>query len=158
MRVEELMTKQVFTCGPDEGLDRAARIMWEHDCGFAPVVEDAKSRRVVGVVTDRDACLATFSRGQLLSEIRVGDVMMTWVRSCRPSDELSVAEETMREAQVHRLPVLDGRDRLLGVISLGDIARQVGGGRRGVSSSEVGETLSRIAQPREIAASRPSSR
>jgi CBS domain-containing protein len=162
MRVEQLMTREVFTCGPDEGLDRAARIMWEHDCGFVPVVEDATSRRVVGVVTDRDVCLASFSRGQLLAEIRLGDVMTTWVRSCRPTDDLAVAEQTMREAQVHRLPVVDAHERLLGVISLGDIAREVarevGSRQHDVSSSEVGETLSRIAQAREIAAGGSSDR
>jgi len=156
MRVEQVMTKTVFTCGPDDGLDRAVRIMWEQDCGFVPIVDSPKNGRVVGVVTDRDACLAAYSRGQPFPEIRVGDVMSTWVRSCRPSDELASAEETMREAQVHRLPVVDGSDRLLGVISLGDIAREaareVGAKRRDVSSAEIGETLKKILQPREISA------
>lgn len=106
MRIEQLMTKDVATCGPDETLNRAAQLMWERDCGFVPVVESAERRRVVGVVTDRDACIAAYTRGHPLAEIRVGDVMSTRIRACKPSDDLAAAEETMREAQVHRLPVV----------------------------------------------------
>jgi CBS domain-containing protein len=130
--------------------------MWERDCGFVPVVESAENRRVIGVVTDRDACMAAYTRGKPLPEIRVRDVMSTRIRACRASDELSVAEETMREAQVHRLPVVDDGDQLLGVISLTDIAReaarQTRSKRRELSPAEIGKTLAGIRQPREIAA------
>jgi CBS domain-containing protein len=156
MRIEQLMTKEVATCGPDDTLNQAARIMWERDCGFVPVVESAESRRVVGVMTDRDACMAAYTRGQPLPEIRVGDVMSTRIRTCKPADDLAAAEETMREAQVHRLPVVDDGDQLLGVISLADLsreaARQTGSKRREVTPTEIGEMVARIRQPREIAA------
>lgn len=156
MKIEQLMTKSVATCGPDASLDQVARIMWEHDCGFVPVVENEQSRRVVGVVTDRDVCMAAYTRGQELREIRVGDVMSKAVRSCPPGRDVAAAEETMREAQVHRLPVVDDAGQLLGVISLADIAREAareaGSPRPQVSTEEIGETLARIRQPREIAA------
>lgn len=159
MRIEQLMTKDVACCGPDESLERAAQIMWERDCGFIPVVEQGDSRRVLGVVTDRDTCMAAYTRGKALPQIRVGDVMSKQVRSCRPTEDLSEAEAVMREAQVHRLPVVDDADQLLGVISLADIAREAGretGARRPeVSATEIGETLARIRQPREIAAVNP---
>jgi CBS domain-containing protein len=156
MRIDQLMTKEVATCGPDDALNQAARIMWERDCGFVPIVESAESRRVVGVVTDRDTCMAAYTRGQPLPEIRVGDVMSTRIRTCKPADDLAAAEETMREAQVHRLPVVDDADQLLGVISLADIsreaARQTGSKRQEVTPAEIGETVAKIRQPREIAA------
>jgi CBS domain-containing protein len=156
VRIEQLMTKDVATCGPDDTLNRAAQLMWERDCGFVPVVESTERRRVVGVVTDRDACMAAYTRGQSLPEIRVGDVMSTGIRGCKPSDDLAAAEETMRGAQVHRLPVVDDADQLLGVISLADIAReaarQTGSKSREVSPAEIGETIERIRQPRAIAA------
>jgi CBS domain-containing protein len=155
MRVEQLMTKQVASVGPDGVLTEAARIMWEHDCGFVPVTE-GESRRVVGILTDRDVCMAAYTRGQALGEIRVRDVMATGVRSCRPADDLAAAEAAMRERQVHRLPVVDDADQLLGVISLADIAREAareaGSRRRRVSAAEIGETLAAIRQPRQIAA------
>jgi CBS domain-containing protein len=155
MRIEQLMAKDVATCGPDDTLHQAARLMWERDCGFVPVVEGA-GRRVVGVVTDRDACMAAYTRGHPLTEIRVGDVMSARVRACQPADELTAAEEVMREAKVHRLPVVDGVGRLVGVISLADLAREAARGagskRRAVTPAEVGVTLASIREPRQIAA------
>lgn len=156
MKVEQLMTKKVVSCRGDETLSDAARVMWEHDCGFVPIVESADNARVVGVVTDRDVCMATYTRGLAPSEVWIRDVMSTGVRQCKPSDTLAAAEEAMREAQIHRLPVVDEAGQLLGVISLADIARQAareaGAKRRAVSAAEIGETLAAIRKPREIAA------
>jgi CBS domain-containing protein len=156
MRIEQLMATDVATCNPDDTLNQAARIMWERDCGFVPVVESAQSRRVVGVVTDRDVCMAAYTRGKPLPEIPVRDVISTRIRACKPGDTLAAAEETMREAQVHRLPVVDEADRLLGVISLADLAREAGrergSKRREISAAEIGETLATIRQPRAIGA------
>ena len=156
MNVEQIMTKDVATCGPDDTLNDAARLMWERDCGFVPVAEPSPTRRLVGIVTDRDLCMAAYTRGRSLGEIRIGDVMSTGVRSCKPSDDLAAAETTMRDSQVHRLPVVDDADQLLGVISLADIAREAareaGSKRQEVTVAEIGETLAAIRQPREIAA------
>jgi CBS domain-containing protein len=156
MKIEQLMTKEVVGCQTEDSLDQPARIMWEKDCGFVPVTESSESRRVVGVVTDRDICMATYTRGQSLSQIRVRDVMSSDVRACKPSDDLETAEATLREAQVHRLPVVDDNDQLLGVISLADIAREaareVGSMHTMVTTAEVGATLAGIRQPRIIAA------
>ena len=156
MKVEEIMTKRVSTCTPGDSLNEAARIMWERDCGIVPVIENSATRRVVGVVTDRDACIAAYTRGHPLSEIRVGDVMCRDVASCRGSAQVQEAEQTMREAQVHRLPVVDEANQLLGVLSLADIIRgtahDVGSPRQEVTALELGETITAIRKPREIAA------
>jgi len=157
MKVEQLMAKKVSSCGRDDTLNDAARIMWERDCGFVPITERGANPRVVGVVTDRDVCIAAYTRGQTLRDMRIGDVMSSGIRSCKPSDDLATAEATMRQAQVHRLVVVDDADQLLGVISLADIAREAarefGSSRREVTASEIGETLAAIRQPREIPAS-----
>jgi CBS domain-containing protein len=156
MKVEQLMTKRVATCAPGDTLNDAARIMWERDCGIVPIVEDGATPRVVGVVTDRDVCMAAYTRGQPLSQIRVRDAMSTGVASCRAGDDVHEAEQTMRRAQVHRLPVVDDANQILGVISLADIAREAareaGSQRQEVTALEIGETLAAIRQPREIAA------
>ncbi len=157
MKIEQLMTKEVGACQPDDSLGHPARIMWERDCGFVPVTESREDRRVMGVVTDRDICMATYTKGRPLDQIRVRDIMSTGVRSCKPSDTLETAEAAMREAQIHRLPVVDDADQLLGVISLADIAREaareVGSKRQLVTTAEVGATLAGITQPRTLAAS-----
>ena len=156
MNVEQIMSKDVATCGPDDTLNEAARLMWERDCGFVPIAEPGPNRRLVGVVTDRDVCMAAYTRGRALGEIRIGDVMSTGIRSSKPADDLAAAEATMRGSQVHRLPVVDDADQLLGVISLADIAREaareVGSKRPEVTIAEIGETLAAIRQPREVAA------
>jgi len=156
MKVEQLMTKGVSTCAPDDTLNQAARIMWERDCGIVPIVENAATGRVVGIVTDRDACMAAYTRGQPLSQIRVGDVMSTGVASCRALEDVREAEQTMRRAHVHRLPVVDEANQLLGVISLADIAREAtreaGARRPEVTAVEIGETLAAIREPRDVAA------
>jgi len=157
MKVEQLMTKDVVCCLPEDNLSQAARIMWERDCGFVPVVESTENRQIVGVITDRDICMAAYTRGQLLQQIPVRDVMATQVRACRPADNLDAAEATLRDAQVYRLPVVDTANQLLGVISLADIAREAavesGSVRRAVTTEEVGTTLAGIRKPRRIAGS-----
>ena len=155
MKVEQLMTKQVDVCYPDHTLNDAARVMWERDCGVVPVV-DGPSRRLVGVVTDRDVCMAAYTRGHALWQIRVGDVMTAAVQACQPWHLLAEAEAAMRRTRVHRLPVVDDAGQLLGVISLCDIAREAaretGSKKPEVTPAEIGETLAAIRQPRAIAA------
>lgn len=154
MKVENLMTKQVATCRADQGADEAARIMWDRDCGFVPVVDDEQGR-VIGIVTDRDLCMAALLRGRPLAEIRLGDVMSTGICACKPGDDIASVEGMMRRAQIHRLPVVDDAGQLLGVLSLADIAREstrkAGATARGASSVEIGETLAAIHQPRQQA-------
>jgi CBS domain-containing protein len=156
VRVEQLMTKDVRSVCPSDSLRDASRLMYERDCGFLPVIRGGGSAKVVGVVTDRDVCMAAYARDQAPSEIRVESAMTTNVRWCRAGDRISGAEELMREAQVRRLPVVDEANQLVGVISLSDIAleaaRERMGAEREVSEAEVGETLATISQPREIAA------
>jgi CBS domain-containing protein len=154
MNVEELMTRHVRSCRPGDSLNEAARIMWETDCGFVPVVEPEAGMRVVGVITDRDICIAAYTKGKTLREIPVRDVMAGSVRACAPDDRLAAAEEIMREAQVRRLPVVDESGRLVGILSLSDIARELaretGSSRKRVTGREVGESLAAISKPRQL--------
>lgn len=152
MKVEQLMTKEVAACSLDHMLNEAAQIMWDHDCGFVPITDGTTSQRVVGCVTDRDLCMAAYTRGQTLGQIRIGDVMSTEVCTCKPGDEIAVAEATMREKQIHRLPVVDDADHLLGVISLADLAREATRHAKprsqDLTAGKIGETLGAIRQPR----------
>lgn len=153
MKVEEIMTRNVRSCRPEDSLNEAARIMWEGDCGFVPVVEMDDGPRVRGVLTDRDICMAAYTRGKALADLAVRDTMSSRLRTCSPGDRLQDAEQLMREAQVRRLPVVDEAGRLLGVLSLSDlaceIARERAGGRKGVSGRRIGEALSAICRRRD---------
>ncbi|MFI5315313.1 MAG: CBS domain-containing protein [Myxococcota bacterium] len=155
MRVEDLMNKDVRACKADDSMNEAARVMWEIDCGFVPVVAADGSGRVVGVITDRDVCMASYTRGVSLHELRVSEAMSASVRACSPGDSLSSAEAEMGAGRVRRLPVVDAAGQLLGILSLADIARRLATsrahGRKEITASEVGDLLAAVCQPRQIA-------
>ena len=152
MKVEQVMSRNVKSCRADDTLNRAAQMMWENDCGCVPVVDD--EGRAVGMLTDRDVCMAAYIQGGLLSHLRVGSAMAGDVRSCRPTDTVAEAESIMRAAQVRRLPVVDPESHIIGLLSLNDIAREVArergaSGKPEVDCEEIAETLGVICTPRE---------
>jgi CBS domain-containing protein len=119
--IGSIMTAPVHVCSTEDTLQRAAQIMWDADCGAVPVVDAEGCLR--GVVTDRDICMATYTKGAAPRSIRVADVMSRRVRSCSADDSLQRAIASMAEAQVHRLPVVGADGRPIGMISLADIVR-----------------------------------
>ena len=121
MKVSELMTPEVFTCNDRAMLAEAVKLMWEHDIGFVPVLSAANGAPV-GVITDRDACMAAWFQGKPLWDIPVRSAMSTRVFSCRDVSEVDEAELLMSEYQVHRLPVLDGEGKLCGIVTETDFA------------------------------------
>jgi CBS domain-containing protein len=128
-------------------LERAAQIMWEHDCGAVPVV-DADSH-VVGMITDRDVCMASYTQGRPLWQIPVSSACSHTVYSCLLTDSVQSAEKLMRTTQVRRLPVVDAEGKLWGLISLGDLALHVHRpGRRsdGLSYESIATTLAAISE------------
>ena len=148
--VQELMTRDVQTCGPDDMLDVPARIMWDHDCGCIPVVD--QSAHVVGMITDRDICMATYTQGMALEAMRVSNAMSREVWACHPEDTVGVAEKIMQEHRVRRLPVLAMDGHLVGILSLNDLAREAAREhvppRREVGPEGLVETLATICEPR----------
>jgi CBS domain-containing protein len=150
MKVSRLMTKDVVACGPEASLSDAARVMWEHDCGFVPVVEP-ESGLLVGVLTDRDVCMAAYTKGAPLYGIPVHEVMTRSVESCRADEDLFEAQARMAEHQIRRLPVLDTGGSLVGVLSLNDIALNSLGEKTSRPRDEVARTLARIGRHREMA-------
>lgn len=120
-RVQDAMTRKVVTCRPGDTLNRAAQLMWDADCGAVPIVDD--EGRLLGMLTDRDICMAAYTRGLPLSELSVGATMSTQLHSCRPGDSLRSLMDTMTKHQVRRVPVLDEDGKLVGIVSLADVAR-----------------------------------
>jgi CBS domain-containing protein len=153
MKAKSLMTPNVAACHPDDPMAEAARIMWEHDCGVVPVV-DAEGRPV-GIVTDRDLCMASYTRNEPLSRMPVRDVMAKEVHCCRVDDDEGAVHAAMRAYQVRRLPIVDADGRLAGIVSLNDLALQAATNRTPVSAKrqrEVARTLTEVSRHREAAA------
>jgi CBS domain-containing protein len=152
MKVRDRMTTSVACVRADEPLSAAARQMWDCDCGAIPVI-DASTERVVGMVTDRDICMASWSRDQSPSTIAVSEAMSRELFFCSAEDSIASAEQLMREQQIRRLPVLNGDRRLVGILSLADLVTQSGAGNglKAATSSAAAEaalTLANICQPR----------
>lgn len=151
MRVEQIMTKQASSCGPDDTLAQAAQLMWDHDCGCLPVCSGNAGNRVTGVITDRDICMSALFKGRPLHELHVSDAMSRQLQACRPGDSIADAEKTMSQARIRRLPVVDEQGALVGMISLADLAREAArentAPTREISETEVGDTLAAICQP-----------
>jgi CBS domain-containing protein len=120
-RVQDVMTKEVASCNRYTNLAAAVGIMWDNDCGFLPVADD--DGKVIGIITDRDICIAVATRGKLASDIAVEEVMSREIFYCYDDDDVKDALKVMQSAKVHRLPVLlQGDSKLQGVLSLDDVA------------------------------------
>jgi CBS domain-containing protein len=119
MRVKEIMTVNAKACKPTTNLAEVASAMWERDCGILPVV--AEGGKVVGLITDRDMCMAAAMKNRHLSNIAVEEVITGKVYACRPSDDVHLALRTMQEHKTRRLPVVDDDGTLAGILSMNDI-------------------------------------
>jgi len=150
MKVEDLMTRDVRTCRPEDDLAIAARIMWDYDCGCVPVIDG--NRRVVGMITDRDVCMAAFTRGLPLHSITVAQAMSGIVQVCGPGDAITAAHATLRETQLRRLPVVADDGTIVGILSVTDLARaaarQKATKRGGLKPADIVTTLAGICEPR----------
>lgn len=153
-RVADIMTKDVVSCHMYDSLNTAARLMWEHDCGCVPVVDDL--RRVTGMITDRDISMAAYIQGKSLKDILVQSVCSSTVQTCSKDHSLARAEEIMVQAQVRRLPVVEEDGTLAGILSLSDLAHHLTFVAPGKSSSlgprNLSTVLEAVSRPRPAAA------
>jgi CBS domain-containing protein len=148
MKVKEVMMRTPYYCQPETNLGSATELMWNANCGFLPV--EAPDGKVIGVITDRDICIALGTRSRLPGDIAVGDVMSGKLYSCAPDDDIHIALQTMKEGKVRRLPVIAQRGSLVGVISMDDILLRTEpmslGREPELSSDEVVRTYRAITQ------------
>jgi CBS domain-containing protein len=144
MKISELMTKNPATVTPETSVSEAARIMKEEDVGIIPVVErvgGAETRgRLVGVITDRDIAIRHVAEGRG-SDSPVRDVMSGGVMTCNPDDSVDTVMELMGREQVRRVPIVDDRGSLVGVVSQADLARKAN------DPEKVEKTVEEISQP-----------
>jgi CBS domain-containing protein len=138
MNVKEIMTRDVQTIAPDDTIQTAARLMDDLNVGILPVHDGT---RVVGVITDRDITVRATSLGLTPTEHAVSDFMTDEVYYCMEEDSIEIVADNMAHIQIRRMPVLDRDNRLVGIISLGDIATHASQYRT------IAEALRKISEP-----------
>ena len=150
MKVQDVMTEEVHTCRPDTNLAMAAMQMWDGDFGVLPVLD---GKKVVGMITDRDICMAAATKRRDPGTIRVDEVMTGQVFACSPDTDIQEALKIMRKNQVRRLPVIDAIDRrLAGLVSLNDVALKAqSDGGADLKAQDVEDTLRAICAHRASA-------
>ena len=156
MKVEQLMTRDVKTCSPDDSLNMAAKLMWDFDCGCVPVVD--ADDRLVGMITDRDICMAAYTQGKPLAAMRVSSAMSRAAHACRFGDSILLAERLLREHGIRRIPVVDAEQHVFGILSMNDLAREAARPHdpeeRDVSAEAFTETMAAVCTPRPALAMR----
>ena len=136
----DVMTKDPVFCQPGDSLTRVAGIMKQEDVGSVPVVESAGSRRLVGIITDRDIVVKAIAEGRSADTATVKDAMTPNPVSCREDDDVDHALKLMKERQVRRMPIVDSAGQLTGIIAQADVATRVN------KDSKTGELVEAISE------------
>lgn len=143
MKVKEIMTRNPKACTPTDILSEVARCMWDSDCGVIPVVKDGGI--VVGLITDRDICMAAAMKNQNLSNLAVEDVISGKVYAAHPDDDVAKALEIMQERRIRRVPVVNADGTLDGMLSINDIILRAEDKKKaGIGYAEVVDTYKAI--------------
>lgn len=140
-KCSEVMTRDPMCCEPSDPVTRAAEMMRQHDVGSLPVVDSLQSRRLVGIVTDRDVVTKVVAGNRDVASATVSDAMTPNPAVCREDDELERAVTLMADRQVRRMPVVDYSGRLSGIIAQADVAT------RGHGDERTGELVEAISEP-----------
>ena len=140
MTCKEIMTSNPRICTTTATAQSAAELMREENVGSIPVVDET-SKQLVGVVTDRDLCLAIIAAGKSSHDVLVSDVMSKDLVTCKPEEDIRICEERMQARQIRRIPVVDGKGRCIGIISQGDLAMKLS------RPEEVHQTVREISKP-----------
>src|SRR3954471_16822216 len=147
MKVKEVMTSDARAIWFTESLAHAAKEMWKNDCGVLPIIKDG--RKVVGMITDRDICMATAMRDRNPSGISVEEVMNPIVYAAEAEEEVEQALQTMRDHKIRRLPVLNLQGELEGIVSMNDIvlhAKARNGKKPAIDYADVVKTYQAICE------------
>lgn len=150
--VADVMTRGVRSMRPDDNLVAASQAMEKLNIGAVPVCD---GDRLIGMVTDRDIVVRGVAQEANLRQCKLSDVMSAHVRTVREDDEVQEVLREMGQSQVRRLPVVDRNDRLVGIVSLGDIASKQAR-LAPQAEHEVAQSLGDISEPSEPDRSHPS--
>jgi len=122
MKVKEIMSENPVCCLPTDNAQAAAQMMCKHNIGSIPVVNDQLSKQLLGVITDRDLCCAVIAGGLDPRSTAIQKFVTANPVTCRDGENIDKCERAMQERQVRRIPVVDGQNSVIGIVSQADIA------------------------------------
>jgi CBS domain-containing protein len=140
MKIKDVMTTNVFCCTPLDSAKSAAKIMKAHDIGALPVVSDPASRRLLGIVTDRDLCCAVVANGRNPESVRIFKVMTRRPVTCGPEDSLEHCLKLMEKHRIRRIPIVNEKGSCVGIVAQADVALYA-------PAAKVREAVAKISRP-----------
>ena len=142
MKIREVMSANPVCCLPTDSAQRVARVMCDHNIGSLPVVMDQESRKLVGVITDRDLCCSVVADGLDTKTTTIEKFMTLNPVTCREEEDLENCERLMQEHQFRRIPIVDAKDGVIGIVAQADLALKD-------KSERVSKTVAEISKPAE---------
>jgi len=124
-KCDVVMTKNPVCCLPNDMVAKVAQLMKRENIGPIPVIENEETRKLVGIVTDRDLALKIVAEGRDAKSTKVEAVMTRKVVTCRAEDDLQIALDAMSKHQLRRIPIVDNDNKILGIISQADVATRI---------------------------------
>jgi len=140
-KCNEVMTKTPACCLPTDSVSNAAQLMKKENVGSIPVIENEQTKKLLGIVTDRDLAVQVVAKGLDAKLTKVADVMTHKVITCRTDEDIQKAVDAMSEHQLRRIPVVDNDHKIVGIISQADVAT------RADRPDEIAEMVKEISQP-----------
>jgi CBS domain-containing protein len=140
-KCSEVMTKNPSCCLPTDSVSKAAQLMQKEKVGSIPVIENEQTKKLIGIVTDRDLALQVIADGRDAKTTKVADVMTQDVVTCGIDDDIQEAVDAMADNQLRRIPVVDKKDMIVGIISQADVATRVN------EPQETAKMVKEISQP-----------
>ena len=141
MKAQDIMAKDPRCVTPRTSIQEAARLMKTEDIGALPVVESDSSRKVVGIITDRDITIRAVATGRDIGSVTVSEVMSKGATTAKAGDNIDDVMKVMGREQVRRIPIVDERGSLVGVVAQADVVRMSG------KDAKAEKTVEQISRP-----------
>lgn len=141
MKAQDIMSRNPSCVTPQTGLEEAAKLMKTENIGIVPVVDSKDSKKLVGVVTDRDIAIRVVAEGRDSATTSVGHIMSANVKTCRPDDSVDDVMDIMGKEQVRRVPIVDERGALVGIVAQADVVMEA------KDDKKAERTVEKISQP-----------
>jgi len=122
MKIREVMSANPICCVLEDTAQQVAQIMCDHNIGSVPVVIDQQSRKLAGMITDRDLCCSVIAAGLDPRTTKIDRFVSGELVTCRDGENIDKCEKAMQQHQVRRIPIVDGEDRVIGIVSQADLA------------------------------------
>jgi len=140
MKIREAMSPNPVCCLPTDSAQRVARTMCDHNVGSIPVVLDQDSRKLVGVITDRDLCCSVIANGLDPKSVTIEKFMTLNPFTCREGENVDNCERLMQEHQIRRMPIVDADDHVIGIVAQADLALKDNPERVSKTVAEISKT------------------